>query len=78
MCVTFCGCCEKDWGAEGVDLPQEELRVCQAVRAEVSAAHLLATWPWNHGELFNLSLLSLSLCLRELMIVPASQSCYEY
>ena len=34
MCVMFCGCCEKDWGAEEEGLPQEQREfVNQAVKA---------------------------------------------
>ena len=44
MCVMFCGCCEKDWGVEEEGLPQEQRDfVNQAVKAEISTAHLPAT-----------------------------------
>lgn len=44
MCVMFCGCCEKDWGAEEEGLTQEQREfVNQAVKAEISTAHLPAT-----------------------------------
>lgn len=43
MCVMFCGCCEKDWGVEEEGLPQEQREfVNQAVKAEISTAHLPA------------------------------------